>query len=209
MLAKPLREFFTPTTLWSIANWVWPAGTAVVSAWLSWFWSLSPSIILFVALISAMIALVIVNELKRASIFDKLSIEEFKPIYLFSSPDEVHMIQLGAKMRNHHEYVPIFFDWEVLSLVIQSRSNIDAKRVGSILSVAPNGGSPMLFPAVQDIKTGEVTGRLHIKVRYGRTIAHLKRTMEFKLGISGLIYKVEDGRLACTVNIMREEIVSA
>ena len=86
MLAQAATRVFYPTTLWSIANWVWPAGTAVVSAWLSWFWSLSPSIILFVALISAMIALVIVNELKRASIFDKLSIEEFKPIHFLARP---------------------------------------------------------------------------------------------------------------------------
>src|SRR5688572_29851587 len=95
-LWKLAKELFSPGGLWSLAEWVWPAGTATISVALSAIWQLPPSFTLAMAMLSATIALVLVNEIKRASIFKKLSFSNFRPIHILSSPDNVHFIQLGA-----------------------------------------------------------------------------------------------------------------
>ncbi|MGY3588528.1 hypothetical protein ACVIGB_002513 [Bradyrhizobium sp. USDA 4341] len=56
-----LKNLFSPSNLWTIIQYVCPPAAALVSAWLSWFKGLPPSVIMGLALIAAACAIIILD----------------------------------------------------------------------------------------------------------------------------------------------------
>jgi hypothetical protein len=56
-----LRDIFSPTNIWSAFKYCFPMAAGVVSGWLSWVANLPTSVTLFLAVLTAACALIILD----------------------------------------------------------------------------------------------------------------------------------------------------
>jgi hypothetical protein len=182
------RDLLSPSGLWSLAQWLFPAATTSVSAWLSVGSKLPPSLTFCLAILSGAGAFAFVTTLRQNSIFQKLSLHRLYPLHWhFNVDDQVGLMQLRAVFRNNHPYETIFYRCELLNIVIQGRTHPNPLRVGDGSQISPLGEEGFVFPMVNGLRTGEASGMVHFRVCYGKSRDDLRHVLEMRLALKGLI----------------------
>src|SRR4051812_12764061 len=97
-----VKDILLPTNFWGVAQAVFPAGTAIVSSWLSYLWKLPPSVNILLAAGSAAAVLVLVSELRRNSIRGKVVLQHLGPQrFVWNGADGTGFVQLKAIFKNN------------------------------------------------------------------------------------------------------------
>ncbi|WOH80655.1 hypothetical protein RX327_33690 [Bradyrhizobium sp. BEA-2-5] len=185
-----LKDFASPSNLWTAANWAFPSGTAAVSGWLSYLAHLPPSVILMIALMTAASALVILSEVRKASVYQKLSLEGVASTgWSFDKSDLTGVLSLQADFLSSHPTEIIFYKIEVLSLVLEGVAPRSHEHIGTdIMNVAPNARFGFMLGEIGPLKLGQMEGHFHFRVFYGRSEANLKHELEMKVLLSGVAF---------------------
>jgi hypothetical protein len=182
-----IRDVVSPTNLWSMAQWASPAGTSAVSGWLSYALHFPPSVILMVALMTAASTLVLVSEIRKNSVFQKLAIKDVETIH-FHYPIEgsnLSAVQLQLVYENTHPYDPIWVHTEVLGFDLQNRTSL-AEILDSEMIVAPGGTHGYLLPMIIGLELGLVIGRAHLRLNYGKNPDRLNHIEEKRIIFKGV-----------------------
>lgn len=202
-----IKDLASPSNLWTVFQYCFPAGAGAVSLLLSHFWKLPPSLTLCAAFMTAAAALVIAQVVKENSAFNKIGIETFQPVhYLFNEQDEMAMVQYKAIFKSEFDE-PIYYDADVLSFALQNKTNQEPK-VGDVALITPQGRRNYLLPMIEGIKFGEVKGRAHIRVKYGKDSKNLKYTMELRYLFQGMMLRNNEGKAGIVLNTVLESMVS-
>lgn len=206
MLGTWAKDIVSPTNLWGIAQVVFPAGTALVSTWLSYLWKLPPSLNMLLALVSAAAVLVIISELRRNSVRGKMVLQHLGPQrFIWNATDKVGLVQLKAIFKNNDPLHRIFYRLETLNLVLQGYACAEGPPHSDILEISPNGEAGYLFFPIDGIRVAPITGGLRYRVHYGKSEKNLPITFEQKLHFKGQVVIDAKGDPIFDLNWLIEE----
>jgi hypothetical protein len=118
------------------------------------------------------------------------------------------LIQPKAVITNHSPENAFYFDAEVLSLVIQGKANAMAERIGGPVYLPPLGTKNFILPMVQDVEDGHAEGRIHFRIKYGKSVNSLSVTDEYKFRIKADIIADNSQDPVLISNFFLEDYIS-
>jgi hypothetical protein len=171
-----LRALLSPSNLWALFKWGFPAGAAALSAFLSWLWSLPPSVTLLMAFLTAGCAIIIYDAVRRSSIRGAIAVGNFSAAHFARVADAnpESLLQIRVLVHNKSFEHALHYDFDVLSQVLQGRANITAEKLGSLEALAPRSSGTQVMPMIDGLRDGAVIGKIHVRVRYGHSLDKLK-----------------------------------
>jgi hypothetical protein len=187
---KPwIKDLFSPSNLWSAAQWAFPAITAAVTGALSYVGHLPAAVIIFLATVSAASVTIVVSENKKASIFNKLGIKTILPVHWFwNAEDQSGAVQQKIVLQNSSDR-PLYYYVDVLAYALQSKTNTVAKRLGDDAAlIPPFQEAPFLLHAIGDLKEGDASGILRVRVQYGTKKDRLSHSIEAKFQLPCMVF---------------------
>jgi hypothetical protein len=204
-----IKDIVSPTNLWGMFSFAFPGASSIVTGILLHLAKMPPGFIALAMLMAAACAIIIVDYLKRNSLRQKLGVSSFKTVHFYRVGDDHpnSLFQLAARVENH-AVDQLYFDFDVISLVIQGRANTEAKKVGPPTLVRAGGSAPIILPMINDLKDGEASGIIHLRFMYGKTIDRLKIDEEWKFTIKGQIYVNAEMQPRFSYNVMLEDFKS-
>jgi hypothetical protein len=185
---KPwIKDLFSPSNLWSAAQWAFPTMTAAVTGALSYVGHLPAAVIIFLTTASAASVTIVVSEINKTSILNKLGIKTILPVHWFwNAEDQIGIVQQKIVLQNSSDQ-PIYYYVDVLSYALQSKTNTVAKRLGDATIIPPFQEAPFLLPAIGDLKEGDASGNLRVRVRYGKKDG-LSHSFEAKYQLPSMVF---------------------
>lgn len=200
------KDFFAPSNLWNAAQWLSPAGTAAVSSWLSYLWSLPPSVNLMLALVSAAAMLVLISELRRNSLAGKVVIHQLSPVrFVWNQTTQTGFVQLCAIFKNNDPVHRAFYRLETLNHAIQGHACEEGASSSDLLEVPPLGVANYVFFSVHNIRLGPIYGILRYRMRYGKYSGALSLRREEKISLKGNVFIDASGKPHFDLNWFIEE----
>lgn len=204
---KPwIKDLFSPSNLWSAAQWAFPTMTAATTGALSYVEHLPAAVIVFLACVSAASVTIVVAEMKKASIFNKLSIKTILPVHwFFNKDDSLGVIQQKIVLKNGSD-IPIYFYVDVLNYALQGKVSAASMRLGDAALVPPFQEASFLLPAIGGLKEGDASGVLRIRVRYGKSIDKLSHSFEAKYQLPSVVFNDETRGMHMMLNHVLADI---
>ncbi len=202
-----IRDITSPTNLWSVAQWVSPAGTSAVSGWVSYAWHLPPSVIAMVAMMTAASTMVAISEIRNNSVLGKMVLTTLYPQRLiWNTATQTAFVQLRGIFKNNHPLHRIFYKLETLHLSIQGKTYSSGIQItGDILEISPLGDAGYIFFGIDGVALGPINGRLHYRVHFGKSPHSLGQTFEQKLELKGTVLIDATGQPIFDMNWLIEE----
>lgn len=159
-----------------------------MSAWLSYLWNLPPSVTLMIALVTAATVLIIVSEIRGNSISGKMVLDSLYTLrFVWNLPTQSAMVQLRGVFKNNDPLHRIYYRLDTLHLSIQGRTYGNVQQISDVLEIAPQGDAGYIFWGIDGVVLGPIDGKLHYRVKYGKSPTSLNKTFEQKIALRGLV----------------------
>jgi hypothetical protein len=176
------RDVFSPSNLWALASYGSPTLAAAVSGVLSYLAHLPLSVNLLLALMSAACTVILVDWLKRMSVRGKVDLGriELRHFHALAPDGREFAAQFHVPIFNLSNEHALYFDFDILNLALQDKTNSETEKLGGPYYLAPGFSSSFLLPYVKGLRTGPIKGRIHIQIKYGKAANSLKVTDDFR-----------------------------